>query len=155
MRFCPPFLQRPVAGVLVAALLFLSSAPSWAEAEFWTERRRASQRTSSVPSVPRETPSDLITRSLTDLPVPAAPAEILRDAALPSWMRSLSWANADLQEIARVPGSERWVVLLQDLHGHEEAQRNISRLIRDLAGKDVLVGVEGASGPFDFGPYRR
>ncbi len=52
---------------------------------------------------------------------------------------------------ARYFGSEKTVVVIQDLHCHGEVQRNIARILERLDGSYGLshVFVEGASGPVD------
>jgi hypothetical protein len=49
------------------------------------------------------------------------------------------------------------VVHIQDVHGLDEAQMNIARLIQNLSreGRVDMVGLEGGAGAFDLGPYRR
>jgi MoxR-like ATPase len=163
--------RRGLAIFLSMAVFQSSLAPAWAESSFWRERRRAvhqSVRPSSsdlLASLPAgRVPPPLVSHSFSEGPFPAAPAALLTDQSLPGWMKSLPWAHADFQKVSRASWSSPWVVLLQDLHGQEEAQQSISRILRGLSdlssslggqGAGMILGVEGATGPFDFGPYRR
>ncbi len=72
-----------------------------------------------------------------------------------------STAIASVKEIYSPPNSNSnipLVIHIQDAHNNYEAQKNISQLLLTLSKKfeneQILVGVEGAQGSFDFEFYR-
>jgi len=74
-----------------------------------------------------------------------------------AWIQSLILPYGSIQEInlAKKPGTPL-IVHIQDVHGIEEAQRNIASMIQELGeNRGInLVGLESASGAFNFSPYR-
>ncbi|MBI2119494.1 MAG: M48 family metalloprotease [Elusimicrobia bacterium] len=85
---------------------------------------------------------------------------------LPSWFKSLSISYASLRELYLPPNwkpGDFMIIHVQDAHENLEAQRNIARIIESLASSPrtdsnlispMIVGLEGAHGPFNFSPYR-
>ena len=83
---------------------------------------------------------------------------------LPSWFKSLSIHYARLTDLYLPSGwkpGDFMVVHIQDVHENQEAQKNIAKIIESLersfsprATGRLIVGLEGASGPFNFSLYR-
>lgn len=108
-----------------------------ARAKFWEERKHAVERSQNPPA------------SHTPCQQPASPlvAQIMAALAHYGTLRTM---------FCPAPATAPLVIYLQDSHHQEAIQRNIAALIQRLHERfpDTVVGVEGASGPFDFSPYR-
>ena len=67
-------------------------------------------------------------------------------------------AFAHLPFGAALPQAGRPIVLIQDVHGHLEAQKNIAlfldQRLKESKQKSLAIGVEGATGLFRFEIYR-
>jgi hypothetical protein len=73
------------------------------------------------------------------------------------WLGKLVLPYGSVREVYLSPDTKApFIVHIQDAHGIEEAQRNISSMIGQLAQEPgiSLVGLEGASGSFSLEPYR-
>jgi hypothetical protein len=73
------------------------------------------------------------------------------------WLGKLVLPYGSVREVYLSPDTKApFIVHIQDAHGIEEAQRNISSMIGQLAQEPgiSLVGLEGASGSFSLKPYR-
>ena len=86
-----------------------------------------------------------------------------RAAQLPAWLRGLPNSAGEIRRVslAKNPDTAPVAVLVQDVHDVYSAQTNIARVlahIQDSAARakagPVLVGVEGAHGPFNVKEYR-
>jgi serine/threonine protein phosphatase PrpC len=153
---------------------------------FWQERKAAVQAVGrgESPASVTGTQKDVVA-TLAQLPHPSAaipdvtaftkeliPRPIQEDNPhsppgyhLPAWIKKLPLAFVSVEEIHIVPSAplragpnakERWVVLIQDVHGQPQAQRNIAEALQALSGQapSLRVGLEGASGPLALDFYR-
>ncbi|HOW27446.1 MAG TPA: S8 family serine peptidase [Elusimicrobiota bacterium] len=79
------------------------------------------------------------------------------DAAWPDWVNQIPLQFVSLETVHTANGSSGRVILLKDLHGQQEAQKNIGEFLKWLGRLDpnVVVGVEGAAGTMSFAPFRR
>jgi hypothetical protein len=161
--------RKFAAGSLAAVFFYSTAAAPWAEASFWQERRKAVKNASRSPdgSLLARLPGTPSLKASSAFP-PSSPALLLHGSPVldslpassqPGWLKALPLSRVDIQEAAIAPGSSRWVVLIQDVHGQEEAQRNIAEAVAEISALSgskapLLVGLEGASGLLDFGPYR-
>jgi hypothetical protein len=146
-------LKRALAGGLA---LMLAADPVLAarrDADFWTQRaRRASFPSPIAPVLPGEGAVPTISPGHPRFASPSLP---------PSLRALLNRLPAHLAVVrgARPAASPdgKTVVLVQDIHAHAEAQRNIGALIAALAAPRAIemVGLEGAFGFLDYGPCRR
>lgn len=168
-------LRKSVAIVLTGALLYTSLASPYAEAKAWKGRRGAAEAAASrkVPSDFSSSPVQLaqIPSSLLSLPaynfaapqpssseifsasrvsVPA-PQGILN---LPQILRSVPASAAEIRKIHRSQNpAAPFIVLIQDAHEIESAQKNVARVLEALP-TGILIGVEGSSGNYDLARYR-
>jgi hypothetical protein len=74
--------------------------------------------------------------------------------SLPAWTAGWPLSSVTVDEIHTQGRPD--VIFIKDLHAQLEAQKNIAAFLNGLArdGRSVTVGVEGASGPLDFRPFR-
>ncbi len=75
----------------------------------------------------------------------------------PSWMSSVILPYGSIREIHLAKNPDAPIIVhIQDAHGIEEAQKNISAMIQGLREKQSvdLVGLESASGAFDLKSFR-
>src|SRR6185503_7251659 len=88
----------------------------------------------------------------------SAQSPLLKPLEGSSWARLLPLSFTTLREAHLPAGFTRLVILLEDVHDHPEAQRNIGRAVAwiqaERRGAPVLVGLEGAAGPFLTSTYR-
>lgn len=164
--------------------LFTTVAAPVAEANFWEQRRDASRRAngkaSSASPLYASLPASLgdidrvlpaVNGALGNALRAQPPAELngvetpedRRAAQLPAWLRGLPSAAGEIRRVtlAKNPDAAPVAVLIQDVHDVFSAQTNIARIldhIQTAAAKakagTVLVGVEGAHGPFNVKEYR-
>ncbi len=119
----------------IAAVLWASCVPAWAEASLWQERRRAVEKIGRARNP-------------------------LQESAIPSALSRPGQNNA--LHIPETLGtvSDSWlpdaspslkIIHIQDAHGHYSAQKNASRILETIAETDPspLVMVEGASAASD------
>ncbi len=128
-----------------------------AQRSFWAERRRAVEAAPIQLAMAGAAPFSALPRPGA-VPPSIRPdisnSRLNRRGALPEWAKRIPFQLCEVSEVRRAGKSAPWVVLLQDLHQHEEAQRNIAGVLEALAKDGLPVGLEGASGPFDFSPLR-
>jgi len=164
--------------------LFTTVAAPVAEANFWEQRRDASRRAngkaSSASPLYASLPASLgdidrvlpaVNGALGNALRAQPPAELngvetpadRRAAQLPTWLRGLPNAAGEIRRVnlAQNADTAPVAVLIQDVHDVYSAQTNIARIldhIQTAAAKAkagaVLVGVEGAHGPFNVKEYR-
>lgn len=163
--------------------LFTTVAAPVAEANFWEQRRDASRRANgkassgtlyaglpaSLGDIDRVLPA--VNGALGNALRAAPPAELngvetpadRRAAQLPAWLRGLPNSAGEIRRVslAKNPDTAPVAVLVQDVHDVYSAQTNIARVlahIQEAAARakagPVLVGVEGAHGPFNVKEYR-
>jgi hypothetical protein len=143
------------------------------EANFWSERRQAAQRMfAQLPRVGQVA-----------LSIPQSPgfstsphATSHKSISTVSWIPTLILPYGSVREIHLSQKSDAPIIIhIQDAHGVEEAQKNISSLIQALSDSPsplsgaasptgqgggehkrapLFVGLEGASGSFNLEPYR-
>lgn len=169
--------QRAIAVALSGAYLFTQVAAGHAgEANFWSQRRQAVQGQTQKPFPAQgRTASDPVNLQLAQLTSPPlgvgswnSPENGLpfsnkippsaASSSLP-WMRELPvWVGAR-GEVRKIHMASRpqapLVIHIQDAHEVEEAQKNIADVLLNLKWDSLVVGLEGASGAFELGPYRR
>lgn len=131
------------------------------ETNFWAERKKEtnSLRLASLPQ-PMRLPfppldAAFSQQSLKRIHVEGHPHQI--SAPLKKLLNSISLAHGLIQEVyAEGKVKHPPVVLVQDVHLNEEAQKNIAALLQELINQRQVgvVGVEGAFNPFDFSPFR-
>jgi phosphoenolpyruvate-protein kinase (PTS system EI component) len=166
---------RKIFCLFLAAAYFFSAAVGShaAETNFWSERQSALQRTR------RTSPTQIAQNGLTPDQIQGLnqlPAAARVDFADPSATAKLSPGEPPSSEpgpiktllprlipygairevhLSRAPGTPL-IINIQDAHGIEEAQRNISGMMRSLQDARALdlVGLEGASGAFALEAFR-
>lgn len=144
--------QRGVR-VLLAAFFFLVDPGAGQARDLWTQRRKAVRFLHSAAF----SRTDPLSASFPSV----RPGLIPVDASgLPDWLANSVGLFADVRAyVPPAPGQRRVLVHVQDLHDVEEAQRNIADLLEQLAASvdtsdGLLVGVEGAAGPFRTADFR-
>ena len=96
---------------------------------------------------------------------PASPRPaFLAGRPAPRWLEALPASYVSVKDLylpENYKPGDPMVIHIQDAHGNVEAQRNIARAIQSLTKPDpklpavpILIGIEGAKGPFNFAPYR-
>jgi len=168
-----------LVSVTAGAFFFSTMGAPFAEANFWQERRVAAKRTnpgSLGENVLSQTPGNLSplegalpgiggALSLTlSSPISENLSAVLalgvRREDTPVWLRHLPSVYGEIRRINLAKGAQQnpAVVLIQDVHQVESAQKNISEILAHIEksadGANVLVGVEGAVGAFDLAPLR-
>ncbi|MBI4397427.1 MAG: hypothetical protein HY548_10050, partial [Elusimicrobia bacterium] len=167
-----------IAGVFLCNNVLLANA---VESNFWKQRRQAAdefQKRSEPPStllaklnssqiqdlssaLPSFSPA--LTGLSSSAKEPLGPMKTL----VPQWLQSAAGPYGEIHEI-QIPGGkapDRYILHIQDIHEIYEAQKNIAALIDRLAASvgaggaetsapRVVVGLEGAEGPFDFSLFR-
>ncbi|HRY29651.1 MAG TPA: fructose-bisphosphatase class II, partial [Elusimicrobiota bacterium] len=166
-----------------AAFLHSSEGNLWKQRRDALEKAAAKQTLQSVPAVSNtasesqlyaqlapsaaQTVVPEITAGLDQMAVSQALSSAqktsLHGTEVPRWLKSIVGAYGNVQEI-RLPAQtrpSRYVVHLLDVHEAYEGQINMAQLMEQLAASTgdkpsapLRVGVEGASGGFDFQPYR-
>ncbi|MBI3291575.1 MAG: hypothetical protein HYZ73_02025, partial [Elusimicrobia bacterium] len=112
--------------------------------------------TQGTTSAPHSAPSGSATEAPLIQPLGPPPSRRLG----PSWAGEIARAIGPYGAVSDVyfpPETKTPLVIhIQDAHEHPEAQQNIARIIERLVDRYgvKLVGLEGATGPFDFTPYR-
>jgi len=167
--FFPP-LKRVFGGAVVLSFLWTNTGGLYAEENaFWRERREASRKLSSqgrdrnfalsLSATARDMVS--ILPGTTAVPIgPLASSPLLQtDLKDPS---SQDWANevlpyGDVGEVyVSFKADAPMVIHVQDAHGIEEAQKNISGILGVLGTRGAnVVGIEGASGSFTLNSFRQ
>jgi hypothetical protein len=125
-----------------------------AEANFWDERRQSAKESAPVqvawlPEMNMAINTLPRVKAIATLPTPSSPKSTL--PSIPNKMGKI------IEVAAGQNAGEKPVIILQDVHGHAEAQANLSALIASMqieSEKELTIGVEGAIGAFDFTPYR-
>jgi len=166
-------MKKHLAGT-VACLYFFTQvlAAHAAEANFWTERRTSLQQNRparapaaseslrmaklSMPSLENPLPTVGGSISAFGSTLPKENADWRSGASPRSWLAPLVAPHGWVRKTHTARRGAPFVVLIQDLHGLESAQRRTAALIESLrAEKGVeLVALEGAGGGFDLSPYR-
>ncbi|MBK8870480.1 MAG: hypothetical protein IPN19_05415 [Elusimicrobia bacterium] len=153
------------------AVVFLGTtvSESWAEASFWSDRRKAREKFSRSPSNGAASP--LLLASANSLgsafgnarPVQFEPTSVSlskEERALQLPILSGVPLSSVMVRETYVPASapRRWVVHIQDVHAQYEAQKNIASAIDALSATHktprLLVGLEGAQGAFFLDAFR-
>jgi serine/threonine protein phosphatase PrpC len=149
----------------LAAMYFTASVvfANAAQTNVWADRRknRASVQMAALPGGVAS-PEAGISAILRQIPISAPALEKLTPSGmnpsltpLPKSVRSLletiPASAGQVKQAFLSPASSRFVVLVQDVHMNLEAQKNIVAILSALK---LPVGVEGASGPFDFSRFR-
>jgi|GEM_PF-2895072 len=165
------FLKKAIGGVVVLAFLWTNTGGLYAgENAFWRERREASRKFSSqgrdqktalsLSAEARQMAS--VVPEATAVPmgklVPSALSQKgLKDPSSNNWINAIL-PYGDVGEVYVSPkAGSPMVIHVQDAHGIEEAQKNISALLgvlKETRGAS-LVGLEGASGTFTLTPFRQ
>jgi hypothetical protein len=131
------------------------------ESDFWSERHSESQRLKN-----RSVAGVTVDPVLTDLveaifidPLQTHTRAVLNqsESAVPDWLSPLVLPYGSIQSVhlSQTPDAPL-VVLIQDAHEIEEAQTNTAAIVAGFSERPspLLVGLEGATGAFDFQPYR-
>jgi hypothetical protein len=140
--------------LLLALLLLGGDMGVWAARDLWTERRKAVQ---SVRGGARSSVADRLAASFPSVNPGFVPVDA---SGIPSWLANTVGLYADVGSyVPPAPGERRVLIHVQDLHDVEEAQRNIASLLDQMAGSvggtdGLLVGLEGAVGPFRTADFR-
>ncbi len=170
--------MRKILSAVVAAVYFSVNCvlAHSTEANFWASRRAASQQVKGETAKLEE--GDTVQRGnvlLAQLPM-ASPVDLARgkaDTAQASadvartpfsigpktgdWLGKMVSPYGSVRDVYLSPLKDApFIVHIQDGHGIEEAQRNISSMI-EIMGQEPkiqLVGLEAAWGPFSLQPYR-
>ncbi|MGQ0643952.1 MAG: AAA family ATPase [Elusimicrobiota bacterium] len=166
--------RKPIALAAAAALLFTTVSEPWAHSNVWEQRKLASAALSggkphpSALGSPAAPLSAALQAGSASAAVPEAKLnELLRPLRRDPVLKALPLSFTSVRD-AYFPGPrwDRLVVHIQDVHGNPEAQENIARSIAWLqeqygrlsedrrAPAQVLVGLEGAAGPFLTSVYR-
>ncbi|MBI4395947.1 MAG: hypothetical protein HY548_02555, partial [Elusimicrobia bacterium] len=149
--------KSPLACATCAAYLFTNVVAVYAvEKNLWEERRSAALQLAQLPSVE----PNALRRSVADTLPTLKPIAPSLPKELSQWLEAVPHQFGDLRDV-RIPAG--WtaqsglVLILEDAHHNEEAQRNIAGIIEALNNKadaPLLVGIEGSHGPLHFAPYR-
>jgi len=153
--------QRTLSGVLAVTLLGQVCIADLAVASVWDDRRvKPPPSAGALAALPVAGPAaDALVRRFPELSASLDRAA-LRAPSAPrlSVLDAIPQNVASLRTVHRGPNDGApLVILVQDIHLQEEAQRNIATVLNSVAaasGATVLVGVEGAFGAADFAPYR-
>lgn len=170
-------IKKFLSGALGAVFFIANCALAHAtETNFWASRRSASQRIRANESSDFSKGSSNEHFLLAQLPK-AGPLELGGGRSAPfsqkaseagkvpfavgpttgDWLGKLVMPFGNVNDVYLSPKKDApFIVHIQDAHGIEEAQRNISSMI-GLLGQEPginLVGVEGAWGSFSLEPYR-
>lgn len=164
--------------VFFAAVYFFSNviALHAGETNFWRERRAQTKRYSSPALLCQLPPVGTIGFSPSIDSVSGASSQTKgicsdisradltsvrtansRDGSV-DWLQSLVSPFGTVRDIHVSPHSDRPLMIhIQDIHGNVGAQKNIAQMIEALStARGVsLVGLEGATGPFDLDDLRR
>lgn len=165
------FLRKATAGISAAVFLLTNvlfpSRPLWAfnektnRSSLWEERRKTLKNplVGDLALGPRTAAPLLPPLGKMSSPILSPdylPPSIQKGKAFrfPWSAEELPLAHGDIQEVLYGGENRPWVVLIQDVHGQEEAQRNIGKMVEMLAvpGRPVLL--EGAAGPLDLEKFR-
>ncbi|MCG3205383.1 MAG: hypothetical protein KCHDKBKB_02103 [Elusimicrobia bacterium] len=168
--------SRTLTLVLATLLTAQTALASTAEANFWSERRKAHQQAHQRQSSPqfaslaptRTMGTSALLNQLPSLRPPIASEHKWNKAdkkkyaqfsrSFQSLIHSIPLVYGTIQEAHESTEDEKNppVVLVQDVHLNSEAQSNIAALLQELIdqGQVGLVGVEGAFEKFDFAPFR-
>jgi len=134
-------MRRSIAATLSALVLMEALLAPSAQASLWTDRARA--RISA--------PSPTLLAALPAIAVSPGAAAPFASAVLPAD----AFRFGSVRRAAAGRGTAGTIILVQDIHRHAEAQKNISSFIAALAreGKADLVALEGAFGPVDLSRF--
>lgn len=163
-----PF-KRLIAGIMAVVFFGTTVSESWAEASFWSDRRKAREKFSRSPLSGESSP--LLLASANSLgsalgnarPVQFEPTSVSlskEERALQLPILSGVPLSSVMVRETYVPASppRRWVVHIQDVHAQYEAQKNIASAIDVLSVTHetprLLVGLEGAQGAFFLDAFR-
>ncbi len=161
--------KRLIAGIMAVIFLGTTVSESWAEASFWSDRRKAREKFSRSSSNGASSP--LLLASASSLgsafgnarPVQFEPTAVSlskeeRALQLPI-LSGVPLSSVSVRE-TYIPSSfpRQWIVHIQDVHANYEAQKNISSAVEALSGAHktprLLVGLEGAQGSFFLDAFR-
>ncbi|MBK8870979.1 MAG: protein kinase family protein [Elusimicrobia bacterium] len=147
------------------------------ESNFWASRRAASQRVKGetanlqegasaqrgnllLAQLPMASPVDLARGKVDsgqDTSADGARTPFSVGPATGDWLGKMVSPYGSVRDVYLSPKKDApFIVHIQDAHGIEEAQRNISSMI-EIVGQEPriqLVGLEAAWGPFSLQPYR-
>jgi hypothetical protein len=165
--------------VLLGAWFFLLHVPGAyaVESNFWQDRRSYSFKSpkspqpllASLPSSLVSPPGEFVPGRVSPPPPFSGPSGrsfrssfgskpfSLEKSKKIDWITSSLGSYGDLREVFLSSDPKApLVVHVQDVHDIEEAQRNIAGLLGGFQreGGVDFVGLEGAVGPFELGPYR-
>ncbi len=163
----PVAMPKKIFASTLSALFFLTNAVFLhaAETNIWNERQKNMRQPIQLAALPdafRGLPDlNHVLESIPSIPrtsgLKLSPSEAAFVDALP--MDACQIKNVYVNPLAK---SIPLLFLIQDVHMNFEAQQNISRVLLALnnqaarvsVSKPLLVGVEGAFGPFDFTRFR-
>jgi ATP-dependent Clp protease ATP-binding subunit ClpC len=162
--------SRWTAAFTALVFAFTAITAPLAEANFWAERRdRRSQAGRSdrpgaalLAGLPAGETGVLPPAARVSFGAPSAVTRLPAVGGL-SGLAGLPASAGDWSHVAPAPArsSRPWVVLVRDVHEVRSAQANVARLIEACgranggAGAPLVIGLEGASGGFDTGRFRR
>ncbi len=147
-------------GALLAAVLFYTAiAVPVAEANVWEERRQYAQ----APAMDAGARS--IFSGISQVLPAASALQLAGDAqALPGGLGALPYSYGRVQKIHVEPGSRLpLVVLIQDAHQIETAQKNVARILNHIQEEmdraegrpmPLIIGKEGARGAYNLAKFR-
>jgi hypothetical protein len=159
--------RRLTAAATAAIFLFSTVSAPVAEAGFWEDRRaaRSARAGADEPLLLAQLPavsslSGVVSRSV---PTPALASIDLSDdlkrSDLPGGLSRLPAAAGEVRGFHDAGAGAPFVVLVQDAHGIESAQKNVARILEHVQSslseeEHLLVGLEGATGAFRHEIYR-
>lgn len=155
-------LTASVAVVYGATNVVFSHA---AESNFWAERRKAAQRSSSNGGIllaQANRPLENVFKVLPYAPLErgVSMGKLVSTGGL--WLPQIAPTVGEIRSVQVAPtkSDAPTVFLIQDIHEIYGAQRNISSLIETIsshqtAGGALVVGLEGAVGAFHLDPFLR
>lgn len=147
--------RKVLSGTIALLLTAQSTLASRRGPEFWSERRRSPSALSRLAAaLPLTSGADLTTHPFSD---PGKWIDRSGSEAVRKILKSLPSTAIVRRVSAPARDGGRVVVLLQDIHDHVEAQRNIGEVMAALVqtGSVGAVGLEGAFHSIDTDRYRR
>ena len=121
------------------------------EIDFWSERRAETQRL-------QDWDTDRSLKKRVSICVSNLDGVLTRrPIAVPEWLSCRIFPYGSIQNGHLAPSPNApLVVLIQDAHDIEEAQRNTAAILAGFSGQSGVsrVGLAGATVAFDFEPYR-
>lgn len=163
--------SKKVLSAFISTLYFLSNVVllNSQETNIWEERRSQLAALPSRLGPPSNAqPADIL-RQLPDLgktleTVKQAPSfdQTFLPPSISGLLEAVSQKQGTVRDIHLSQKQSPFICLIQDVHLNREAQKNISGLFVGLTNKAnqlspnhrLMIGVEGAFGPFDFSRFR-